>query len=271
MDDATPKSEVGGTTGKIRVNGVDLYCERYGTGEHALLCIPGALGSVGTDFSPQMEYFGREGSGFTVVGFDPRGYGKSRPHRREFSIDPLFYETDTHDAVGVMQSLGFSKFSLLGWSDGGVSAIIAAARFPQIIQKLIIWGANAYVSQTDIEMVEKTRDITQWSSRMREPMEAIYGSDFPSLWTAWMDGFCGVYSDEERQGDLCVREAGQVQCPSLVVHGVKDAMCPMFHAEFLTKQLPNCQYVTYPDGKHNLHLKYHREFNKLVADFLNGV
>ena len=43
MDDATPKSEVGGTTGKIRVNGVDLYWERYGTGEHALLCIPGAV------------------------------------------------------------------------------------------------------------------------------------------------------------------------------------------------------------------------------------
>lgn len=232
------------------------------------MCIPGALGSVWTDFSAQIEYFGRTGSGFTIVGYDPRGYGKSRPHHRTFSVNPLFYETDAHDAVGVMRCLGVAQFSLLGWSDGGVSAVIAAAKYPQYVTKLVIWGSNAYVSETDIELVEKTRDISQWSARMREPMEAIYGGDFSGLWSDWMDGFCGIYGDKERKGDLCIREASKVQCPSLVVHGVKDAMCPLFHAEFLAERLCNCRYVTYPDAKHNLHLRYHDQFNKLVEDFL---
>ena len=257
-----------GTTGKIRADdGVELYYERRGDGPRAIICIPGALGSVGTDFSPQMTHFGREGSGFTIVGFDPRGYGKSRPHARNFSA-PGFYRRDAEDAAGVMEKLGFRKFSVLGWSDGGVSGIILAARFPERVQKLVVWGSNAYVSETDIELVKKTRDIAQWSPRMRTAMETLYGGDFPGMWSDWMDGFCGVYSDPARKGDLCIQEVGQVQSLTLVVHGSRDVLCPSFHADFLTERLKDCRFVSWPEGKHNLHLKHPQEFNKLVGEFL---
>ena len=267
---ASGASELEGTSGKMKVNGVDLYFERYGNGPHALMFIPGALGSVRTDFAPQMEYFGRPGSGFTVVGYDPRGYGKSRPHNRKYLPfpDPLFYETDAHDAVGVMQKLGYSEFSLVGWSDGGVCAIIAAAKYPQLVKNLVVWGSNAYVSKADVDLVEKARNVADWSPRMRVAMETVYGEDFPEIWSHWMDAFVGVHFDPNRKGDLCTKEVTQVKSPSLVVHGDKDVLCPKFHADFLSKQLPNCRYVTYPEGKHNLHLKYSAEFNKLVSDFL---
>ena len=255
-------------SGKIEVNGVPIYYEKYGSGVHPILCMPGALGSTCTDFPPQMEYFGRQGGHYTVVGYDPRGYGKSRPPSRQFTTNPLIYETDAHDAVGVMRSLGFDKFSLLGWSDGGVSAIIAAANYPQHITKLVVWGANAYVSEDDVRLVQAVRDISKWSPRMREPMERLYGEDFPTLWSAWTDSFIGLYDDKERKGDLCIQEVKKVQCPSLVVHGLKDALCPLFHAEYLARELHDSSYVTFPEGKHNVHLKYASEFNKLVDDFL---
>ena len=257
-----------GTSGKIKVNGVELYYERYGTGPHALLCIPGALGTVRTDFSPQMEYFGRLDSGFTVVGYDPRGYGTSRPPAREFTLDPLFYDIDAHDAVGVMKRLGFDKFSLLGWSDGGMAAIIASARYPRMIQNLVVWGSNAYVSQEDIENVERVRDVSQWSTKMRVPMETLYGGEFPGMWSNLADALGDLYGDPVRRGDICIQEVGEVQCQSLVVHGEKDALCPTFQAEFLAERLRDCRLVTYPEGKHNLHLRYHEQFNKLVSDFL---
>ena len=264
-------SELEETSGKMKVNGVDLYFERHGSGPRALLLIPGALGSVQTDFPPQMEYLGRPGSGFTVVGYDPRGYGKSRPHSRKYLHfpEPLFYETDAHDAVGLMQKLGYSEFSLVGWSDGGVCSIIAAARYPQLVKNLVVWGSNSYVSKSDVELVEKTRNVADWSPRMRVAMETIYGEDFPEMWCEWMDAFVGVHFDPNRKGDLCTKELAQVKCPSLVVHGDKDVLCPKFHANFLSKQLPNCRYVTFPEGKHNLHLKYSLNFNKLVSDFLS--
>ena len=256
------------TTGKIRADdGVELYYEICGGGPRAVILIPGALGSVGTDFGPQMDHFGREGSEFTVVGFDPRGYGKSRPHKRDFSA-PEFYRRDARDAAGVMTSLGFQKFSVLGWSDGGVSGIIAAAMFPSRVQKLVVWGSNAYVSDEDVELVEITRDVDQWSNRMKVAMEMTYGGDFPGMWSNWMDGFVGVNSDPERKGDLCMKEVSEVDCPTLVVHGTKDVLCPAFHADYLARNLKDCRLVMWPEGKHNLHLKHHQEFNKLVTEFL---
>lgn len=52
--------------------------------------MPGALGSIWTDFRHQVEGFDREK--FTLVAWDPPGYGKSRPPERDFPTD--FYERD---------------------------------------------------------------------------------------------------------------------------------------------------------------------------------
>lgn len=55
-------------------------------------------GSSKSDFQPQFEKLNREK--FHVVGFDPRGYGKSRPPDRDFPID--FYNRDAKDAGDLM-------------------------------------------------------------------------------------------------------------------------------------------------------------------------
>lgn len=54
------------------------------------------------------------------------------------------------------QTLKFKKVSLLGWSDGGITALIAAAKYPSYIHRMVIWGANAYVSKED-EMIYQGR------------------------------------------------------------------------------------------------------------------
>lgn len=54
------------------------------------------------------------------------------------------------------QTLKFKKISLLGWSDGGITALIAAAKYPSYIHKIVIWGANAYVTEED-EMIYQGR------------------------------------------------------------------------------------------------------------------
>ena len=107
-----------------------------GSGPHAILCIPGALGTTLTSFLPhdQLEYFGREGSDFTILGMDPLRYGASRPPEREFLVEPdHFLKTNALDGYALMQALSFKKFSVLGWCNGGVSAIILAALYPELV------------------------------------------------------------------------------------------------------------------------------------------
>ncbi|XP_022608827.1 valacyclovir hydrolase isoform X2 [Seriola dumerili] len=208
-------------SGRQHVNGVDLYYEQTGRGKHAVLLLPGALGSTRTDFGPQLKALNKEN--FTVVGWDPRGYGRSRPPDRDFPPD--FFERDAKDAVGLMKALGFGKFSLLGWSDGGITALIAAARNPDLINKMVVWGSNAFVSQHDLELYD---------------------------------------------GSICMELLPLITCPTLIIHGEKDPMVPSFHPQSLLKHIKGSRLHLMPEGKHNLHLRYADEFNKLVEDFLEG-
>ncbi|KAK7802299.1 hypothetical protein U0070_012821, partial [Myodes glareolus] len=138
------------TSAKVAVNGVHLHYQRTGEGEHAVLLLPGMLGSGSTDFAPQLQNLNKKR--FTVVAWDPRGYGQSRPPDRDFPLD--FFERDAKDAVDLMKVLQFKQVSLLGWSDGGITALIAAAKNPSYVRKMLIWGANAYVTEEDCRIYQ---------------------------------------------------------------------------------------------------------------------
>ena len=107
----------------VTVHDKKIHFVRRGDGAHPLLFMPGALGTAMSDLSPQIEGFSE--SDFTIIGWDPPGYGKSRPPARDFKN---FFQEDAKMAVEMMKQLGFEKFSLLGWSDGGITALVAAAR-----------------------------------------------------------------------------------------------------------------------------------------------
>ena len=254
------------TSGTVSVNGVDLYFERYGSGPHVILSMPGAIGGT-IFFKPQINHFGRSGSGFTFVTYDPRGYGRSRPSSRVYS-SPIYYEIDGKDAVGLMKALGFNKFSILGWCEGGTCAIITAARFPDMIKSLVVWGAHSYLEETDIEIFHKWKSIDTWDPKIRATNEQYYGKDLALVWDKWFKGFISVYYDPLRQGDICKKEVREVQCPTLILHGNKDQVIPFYHIEFLQRNLQKHQCEIIPGGKHSLHLKHSSIFNSIVDAFI---
>ncbi|XP_075411385.1 serine hydrolase BPHL [Tenrec ecaudatus] len=248
---------------KVDVNGVRLHYQRTGEGDHAVLLLPGMLGSGSTDFGPQLKNLNKEH--FTVVAWDPRGYGSSRPPSRDFPMD--FFERDAKDAVDLMKTLKFPKVSLLGWSDGGITALIAAAKYPSYINKMVVWGSNAYVTDEDEMIYQGIRDVSKWSKRTREPLEALYGYDyFAQTCEKWVDGI--LQFKQLPDGNICRHLLPLIQCPTLVVHGEKDPLVPRFHADFIHKHVKGSRLHLIPEGKHNLHLRFANEFNNLVEDFL---
>ncbi|KAI8420686.1 hypothetical protein MSG28_007916 [Choristoneura fumiferana] len=90
---AVPKEET------VKVGNWDVNYVKVGSGPHTVLLVPGALGTIWTDFKPQVEGFNRDK--FTVVAWDPPGHGKSRPPVRDFPAD--FYEKDAHYAYEFMK------------------------------------------------------------------------------------------------------------------------------------------------------------------------
>ena len=215
------------------VRGVELAYSRCGSGP-AVLCIPGAMGTASTDFEPQLRALS---ASHTVVAFDPRGYGRSRPPARDFPDG--FYERDARDGAGLMRALGLAEhgYSVLGWSDGANSAVHLAARFPDEVLKLVVWGANTRYNQDDIDAFNATRDVqSTWSERQRETMSAVYGLEgLQNMWSAACDAWERIVV--EGDGNVCGAEAALVRCPTFVLHGAKDPMVYPEHPRELVETI----------------------------------
>ncbi|SPP88127.1 valacyclovir hydrolase [Drosophila guanche] len=254
------------TERKVNVQGIDLHIVECGSGPRSLLLMPGALGSAWTDFKPQIEQLPKLLPEHTIIAWDPPGYGKSVPPQRRFGLE--FFQKDAQAAVDLMRALDRPKFSILGWSDGGITALIVAGRHAEAVERLAIWGAGAYLNEEEVKSLRNIRDVAKWSPRMREPMEKVYGVErFAQLWAEWVDAACSFY--DQRDGDFCRSEVEQVKAPTFILHGKKDPMIAVEHVPWLKKRLPQAEYYEFPEGKHNIHLRYADEFNKLVAEFFN--
>lgn len=84
---------------KIKVGEHEINYVKVGDGDHKVLCVNGAFGTIWSAFKPQIEGFDRQK--FTVIAWDQPGCGKSRPPEKEFPPD--FYETDAQVAIDFMK------------------------------------------------------------------------------------------------------------------------------------------------------------------------
>lgn len=137
---------------QIQLNTYNINYVRSGQGSKALILLPGALGSAFTDFRPQIEQFPTLLKNYTIIAWDPPGYGKSTPPKRTFPLD--FFHRDATIANSLMQSLDLPNYSIVGWSDGGITGMIMAAKFNNSIEKLVIWGANSHILPEEMKIYE---------------------------------------------------------------------------------------------------------------------
>ena len=244
------------------IRGVRLHYEDLGDGP-PLLLLPGALGTGRSDFAPQVETLPQRG--LRVVAPDPRGYGRSRPPEREFPPD--FYQQDVLDAAALMEVLGCPAYAVGGWSDGAIGGLLLTLAYPQRVTRLAVWGGNAYTTQEDVDLYETTRSVSDWSRRAAAPMLAMYGDGFQALWTRWCDAQQRLVKSG---GDLCRERLGEITCPTFLLHGGKDPLVPLFHAQFLHQGIAGSRLHVFPDGRHDIHVYYAEAFNDLLVEFLMG-
>ncbi|GLG98700.1 Valacyclovir hydrolase [Gryllus bimaculatus] len=249
---------------KIDIEGIDINYVQVGTGPHHILLTPGALGSIWTDFKPQIDHLNK--SKFTLVAWDPPGYGKSRPPKRSFS--PGFYYRDADFGVKLMEKLGIGNYSLLGWNNGGTSSIIMAAKQPSKVMNLVVWGSYTYITENEAITLKGFRDHTLIPPRLKNPYIDLYGEEhYDELWTKWIDATIAGYNSETK-GDICTHLLPNIICPTLILHGWKDINISMEHYQFLANSIQNAKFFTFEEGKHYLHLQFWKEFNRIIEYFL---
>jgi pimeloyl-ACP methyl ester carboxylesterase len=121
-------------------DGVRLYYEVYGTGE-PLLLVHGNGSSIG-ELKAQINYFRKR---YRVIVMDSRDHGKS-----DDSLDDISYEKMTEDLAALLDHLQIGSAYVLGWSDGGIEALLLGIRHPAKIKKIAAMAANLNPSEQAI-------------------------------------------------------------------------------------------------------------------------
>lgn len=116
---------------KIKVNDIELYYERYGTGKPIIL-IHGNQESHEI-FDKLIE---KLKGNYEVFAVDSRCHGKSENPK------DISYNLMCDDIIKFIKVLNIKKPTLYGFSDGGIIGLLVAIKEPDLLSNLIISGAN---------------------------------------------------------------------------------------------------------------------------------
>src|SRR2546426_8986809 len=110
------------------VNGIELAYQLFGKGE-PLVLLHGGFGSVEM-FGPNVELLA---AGRQVIGVDLQSHGRSPAADR-----PMRFETMAEDIAALIQSLGFERAAIMGFSLGGAVGLRTAIQHPDVVERLVL-------------------------------------------------------------------------------------------------------------------------------------
>ena len=118
--------------GTFEHDGVTLYYETYGQGQ-PLLMIHGNGASIAS-MKRQIVYFSQH---YRVIAMDSRDHGRSGDAK-----GALTFEAMTDDLSALLDQLHAGPVLVLGWSDGGIEALLLGIRHPAQVTKIAAMAAN---------------------------------------------------------------------------------------------------------------------------------
>ncbi len=120
---------------RIDIDGLSTWTVTRGSGEHTVVLLHGGLGNS----DDLLDSIGAElEHGFRVVAFDRRGHGYTAD-----TDEPFHYDDMATHAIAVLEALAIAlPVHLVGWSDGGIVAMLVALRRPELVDRLVLIGVN---------------------------------------------------------------------------------------------------------------------------------
>jgi pimeloyl-ACP methyl ester carboxylesterase/DNA-binding CsgD family transcriptional regulator len=195
--------------------------------------------------------------GFTFVRYDRLGVGMSD---RDVRDGDLTLEVDVELLSAVLGELGLDKISLAGGSTGGCAAIAFAARFPERVDRLLLYGA--YADGPSITTAEAREAIlgtvrSHWglgarlladiflgdATTVEQERLARYQRDAASPETA-AALLELVYRNDVRS------ELAQVSAPTVVVHRRDDRAIPYRLGRELAAGIPTAKLIPLAGNAH---------------------
>lgn len=264
-------------------DGLTLHAETSGTGP-PLILLHGFTGSS-TSWEPLLAVLTRN---HTVIALDMPGHGRSSA-----PADPRRYALTrfADDLADVLDSLGFEKIALLGYSMGGRAALQFVASHVDRVAALILESTSPGISDpvgrkarvaADLELadsiekggvsafVERWESLSLWESQQALPaserarLHAQRLTNPPNGLANSLRG-AGAGASEPVTGVL-----PGVHAPALVIAGSLDAKYVDL-GQLIATSLPNARLCVIDGSGHSVHFEKPDAFASAVSEFLGTV
>ena len=188
----------------------------------------------------------------TLVLWDRHGCGLSDRDRTDFTV-----EDDVLDMEAVVTALGLERFALFGTSAGGAVSIVYAARHPERVTRLALYGTGAgYQPGSDPQREAGIEAVlalirAEWELGSKTMADVFFpgGVDLKTLAASARRNRAAATGDMAAsllegawQADLRPLLPG-IHVPSLVLHRRHDQVAPFQFGRELAALLPNARLV----------------------------
>lgn len=230
------------------VRGIKLYTEVYGTGK-PLLMIHGNGGSINA-FEKNIPYFAKK---YKVIAVDSRAHGKSTDPR-----DSLTFEMMADDFAALLDAMHIESAYVIGWSDGGINALVMAMRHPEKVKALASTGANLWP------------DSTALIPSLWKEMEKEYAEKKDHQFVTDKEkNDRKVFMLDYKEPNIKLSALKAIKCPSLIIAGDHDLIVTT-HTVQIAENISGAYLWILPDSGHGTLVEHADEFNKKVDDFFSG-
>jgi len=277
--DASAQPRTSAAAKDVTVFGFKLHYLEAGRGAPVVLLH--GLGGDGSRWAPNIDPLAKD---FHVFALDQIGFGESDKPLANYHTGML-----AEFLVGFLKAVGVPKASLVGNSMGAGVALYAAAKFPQVVDRIVLADGGGYRSEsgraagaaptpdalhrrqiqnsvTREETREFFRILFHDKSLVTDKMvDDQYSMRLRSAFTISKIQEAG----EKGLGSLTEAQVRSVKAPTLVVWGKYDELANPAGADRLEQAIPGSRKVIIDNCGHMPQLEKAEEFNRLIREFLS--
>jgi DNA-binding SARP family transcriptional activator/pimeloyl-ACP methyl ester carboxylesterase len=242
-------------------DGVNIAYQTAGSGPVDILSVPGFIHHLDTWWNAPTDHLVRTLASIgRLVVFDKRGMGLSdRP-------DTIDVEGWTRDAIAVLDAVGAERTVLFGTSAGALTAIQLAARNPERVAGLVLFGGfarhlaapdydaghppeflDAYVRHVEARWGTGVALSSAAPSLVHDPTVRAYWARYQRLSAspAAAMRFLRATSEADVRASLA-----DIHVPTLVMHPERDMMIPVELGRYVADHIIGAEFVSLDSDIH---------------------
>lgn len=238
----------------IEVDGVHTYYEEHGAGDPLVLLHGG--GDSGAGFGSQIPALAEH---YRVIVADRRGHGRTPDVE-----GPFTYPGMTQDTIAFLAAVGVPKAHLVGWSDGGIIALLVASERPDLVDRVVTMGSNLSGDGYSAPGRAALSPDSPLMDFLREDWEKLT-PDGAAHWPVILDKLSHLWLDPFDYRD----RLASIAAPTLLMQGDDDMITPE-HTIEMFRALANGQMAVVPGASHVMPIEKPDLVNRIILDFLAG-